>query len=149
MKTLEQVELALSDWVIQYHVNNVDKFSTYLDDYEYVSIYCDGPYVGEDEDDDGNPIEDLDENMINYVLSADKYLAERIKYIKKCKKENLSSDSIEFDEKLFPNNFSNYDSINAWYYVDSGQVEFVPDLTSPEQGRLLENMKAFLLEFEG
>lgn len=140
----EKIYEFLSDWVITYHQDGDDRFSELEDAYEFTSIYCDGPYTG-DEDENGEV--EVDENLILYYLSFDIYLADRIQYIKEYRESHPGVDDIEYEKERFPDAFANYDSLCAWYSVDSGTVEFVPDLGSDENERIIQNFAAFMQEY--
>ncbi len=144
MKTIQDVEKILEAWIVEFHEDGDDKFEYIQDDFEFTGIYCDGPYTS-DEDEDGN--QEVDENCILYVLSADIYLKRRIEFIKAFKKEHENIVDIKFDESIFPNVFNSHDQLLAWYRVKEGFVEFSPNLTSKENERFLENITAFINEY--
>lgn len=144
-KDFERVCNALSDWVIEYHQDDNDKFVPCCTDFDFTSIYYDGPYEG-DEDEDGNA--EVDENLILYVLNVDIYLADRIKYIKEYKIAHPDAEIIPFDEDRFPSKFTDYDTVSAWYRVDTEDVDLVfPSIDLKGNEQLVKNMKAFLDEF--
>ena len=146
MKNLQEIEQALTNWVDDFYDGGDVTFDKPADDYEFISFYCEGPYVSDDTDDDGKPLE-VDENLILYIVSVDIYLADRIKYIKEYKNSNPGSLEIKYDKKRFPLNTQNYDSVCAWYQVDKGYIIFEPDLSAPENKRLVENISAFIDEY--
>jgi hypothetical protein len=145
MKTIKEIEKALEAWVIEFHQDGDDDFECTQDDFEFTGIYCEGPYTSDDEDGDGN--QEVDENCILYVLSADIYLKKRIELIKAYKAEHGNLDGIEYDEANFPNEFHSYDNLMAWHYIKEGYVEFVPNLEDKDNKRFLENITAFINEY--
>ena len=140
----DKIYETLSDWVVTYHKNGDDKFCELEDEHQLTNIYCDGPYTS-DEDENGEI--EVDENLILYYLSFDIYLADRILYIKEYRVAHPGTNDIEFDESRFPKSFSNYDGLCAWYSVDTGTVEFVPDLESDDNKRIVQNFAAFMQEY--
>jgi hypothetical protein len=145
MKTIKEIEKVLEAWVIEFHQDEDDDFECAQDDFEFTGIYCEGPYTSDDEDEDGN--QEVDENCILYVLSADIYLKKRIEFIKAYKAEHGNLDGIEYDEASFPNEFHSYDNLMAWHYIKEGYVEFVPNLEDKDNKRFLENITAFVNEY--
>lgn len=145
MKTIEEIEKILEDWVIEFHQDGDNSFEYVQDDFEFTGIYCEGAYTSDDEDEDGN--QEVDENCILYVLSADIYLKKRIEFIKSYKAVHGNIDDIEYDEASFPNLFTTYDNLMAWHHIKEGYVEFIPHLTDEDNLRFLENITAFINEY--
>lgn len=141
MKKIEEIKKILEAWVIEYHEDGDDKFEYVQDDYEFTGIYCEGPYISDDEN------EDVDENCILYVLSADIYLKKRIEFIKAYKAKCGNIEGIEYDEANFPEIFTEYDNLMAWHHIKEGLVEFVPHLIDKDNKRFIENIAAFIEEY--
>lgn len=141
---LDKIRETLSDWVVTFHKKGDDKFCELEDDYQLTNIYCDGPYTS-DEDENGEV--EVDENLILYYLSFDIYLADRIQYIKEYRESHPGSEYVEYDEERFPDVFEDYDSLCAWYSIETGTVEFVPDLESDENKRIVQNFAEFMQEY--
>ncbi len=144
MNLIEKIQKELTDWVIEFHEDDDDKFDHAYVDYDYLGIHCEGPFKT-DEDENGNF--ETDENLILYVLNADIYLADRISYIKKYKSTHQSLKDISFDKKIFPEKFNTYDSLCAWYNLKEGSVEFVPSLENESNNRFVKNFNSFLCEY--
>jgi hypothetical protein len=98
-----------------------DFFEQWCQDYDYVVVDFEGPYIDEDTD-------EADENCIMYLINVDRHLSERLGI---------------GDKDAFP---QDYDTLYGWIYLDSSAVDIVglDNYHGEEKSKLLANLDAFL-----
>ena len=123
MDTEKEVVFALSDLVLKIHKSKQTYFS-HDDDYEYLSIEYEGPYIDEDTG-------ETDENCLMYLVSVDEHLSNRID----------ADDKEKFEY--------GYDSLYAWVYVDKDAVDIVgmSNFYGDDRLKLVKNLSVFLKHY--
>ena len=98
-----------------------DLFEQWCEDYDYVAVDFEGPYIDEETD-------EPDENCIMYLINVDRHLSERL--------------SVE-DKDSLP---QDYDTLYGWIYLDTNLVDIVglDNYHGEEKSKLLANLDAFL-----
>jgi len=110
----------LENCILKNHESG-DLFEEWCEDYDYVAVDFEGPYIDEETD-------EPDENCIMYLINVDRHLSERLKIKDK--------DSLPQE----------YDTLYGWIYLDTNLVDIVgfDNYHGEEKSKLIANLDAFL-----